>query len=178
MNYSKIAVRYAKAVFLLAEEKKQLKEVANDMETLLKVEREVPEISDLYNNPILSISDKKKAITAVFEKSFNEISMNFLNLIFDNKRETHTSGVARNFLKRYREHLGIKNASLTTATKIADAKRDEIIEIIKKTYNTEVELELNENPDIIGGFVLKVEDTQFDASISTQLKNIKQELLS
>ena len=178
MNYSKIAVRYAKAVFMLAEEKKQLKEIANDMETLLKVEKEIPEISELYNNPILSISEKKKAIAAVFEKSFNEISMNFLNLIFDNKREAHVSGVARNFLKRYRENLGIKNASLTTATKIADNKRDEIIEIIKKAYNTEVELELNENPDLIGGFVLKVEDTQFDASISTQLKNIKQELLS
>jgi len=76
MNYSKIAVRYAKAVFLLAEEKNQIKEVAADMETLLRIEREVPEVSDLYNNPILSISKKKKAMSAVFEKTFNEISMN------------------------------------------------------------------------------------------------------
>jgi len=178
MNYSKIAVRYAKAVFLLAEEKKQLKEIADDMDTLMKVEKEVPEILDLYNNPILSSTDKKKVIAGLFGKSFNEISINFLNLIIDNKREQHISGVARNYTKRYREHLGIKNAKLTTAVKIDDSKRNEIIEIVKKAYNAEVELESQEDASLIGGFVLQVEDLQFDASISTQLKNIKQELLS
>ncbi len=178
MNYSKIAVRYAKAVFLLAEEKNQLKEIANDMESLLKIEKEVPEIMDLYNNPILSSTDKKKVVANLFEKSFNQITMNFLNLIIDNKREAHISGVSRNFIKRYREHLGIKNATLITAVKIDDDKRNEIIEIVKKAYNTEVELESKEDANLIGGFVLQVEDLQYDASISTQLKNIKQELLS
>ncbi len=178
MNYSKIAVRYAKAVFLLAKEKKQLKEIADDMDTLLKVEKEVPEIMDLYNNPILSSTDKKKVIVGLFEKSFNEITMNFLNLIIDNKREIHISGVSRNFIKRYREYLGIKNAKLITAVKIDDAKRNEIIEIVRKTYNAEVELESKEDVNLIGGFVLQVDDMRFDASISTQLKNIKQELLS
>ena len=178
MNYSKIAVRYAKAVFLLAEEKKQLKEVADDMDMLIKVEKEAPEILSLYNNPILSTTDKKKVITDLFAKSFNEISMSFLNLIIDNKREPHISGVARNYIKRYREHLGIKNAKLTTAVKIDDSKRNEIIEIIKKAYSAEVELESLEDVNLIGGFVLQVDDLRFDASISTQLKNIKQELLS
>jgi len=178
MNYSKIAVRYAKAVFLLAEEKKQLVEIADDMDTLLKIEKEVPEILDLYNNPILSSTDKKKVMAGLVGKSFNKITMDFLNLIIDNKREAHISGVSRNYIKRYREHLGIKNATLITAVKIDDAKRNEIIEIVKKAYNADVELESKEDASLIGGFVLQVEDLRFDASISTQLKNIKQELLS
>ena len=178
MNYSKIAVRYAKAVFLLAEEKKQLKEVADDMDTLLKVEKEVPQISDLYKNPVLSSKDKITVLNELFGKSFNEVSLNFIKLIIENKREAHISGVARNFIKRYRESLGIKNAVLTTAVKIDDAKRNEIIEIVKNTYNAEVELESKEDASLIGGFVLQIDDIQFDASISTQLKNIKQELLS
>ena len=178
MNYSKIAVRYAKAVFLLAEEKKQIKEIAVDMESILKIEKEVPELLDLYSNPMLSTSEKKKIVSEIFSKSYNEITLRFLDLIIENRREEHISGVARNFLKRYRDHLGIKQAILTTAVSIDDSKRNEIIEIVKKTYNTEVQLESKENTDLIGGFVLQVEDTQFDASISTQLKNIKQELLS
>ncbi len=171
MNYSKIAVR-------LAEEKKQLKEIANDMDSLLKIEKEVPEISDLYNNPVLSTTEKKKVMSELFSKVYNETTLKFIDLIIENRREQHISGVARNYLKRYREHLGIKNAILTTAVKVDDAKRDEIINIVKKAYNTEVELESKENSDLIGGFVLQVDDVQFDASISTQLKNIKQELLS
>ena len=178
MNYSKIAVRYAKAVFLLAEEKKQLKEVATDMDSILIIEKEVPALLDLYSNPILSTSEKKKIILEIFSKSYNEITLRFLELIIENRREEHISGVARNFLKRYRDSLGIKNAILTTAVSIEDAKRKEIIEIVKKTYQAEIQLESKEDTNLIGGFVLQVEDTQFDASISTQLKNIKQELLS
>lgn len=178
MNYSKIAVRYAKAVFLLAEEKKQLKEIANDMDSLLKIEKEIPEILDLYNNPVLSATEKKKVMAEMFSKLYNETTMRFIDLVIENRREQHISGVARNYLKRYREYLGIKNAILTTAVTIDDAKRDEIIDIVKKAYNAEVELESKENTDLIGGFVLQVDDIQFDASISTQLKNLKQELLS
>jgi len=178
MNYSKIAVRYAKAVFLLAEEKKQLKEIASDMESILKIEKEVPALLDLYSNPILSKSEKKKIVLELFSKFYNDITLKFLELIIENRREEHISGVARNFLKRYRDSLGIKNAILTTAVSIEDSKRNEIIEIVKKAYQAEIQLESKENTDLIGGFVLQVEDTQFDASISTQLKNIKQELLS
>jgi len=178
MNYSKIAVRYAKAVFLLAEEKGQLKEIAANMESILEVEKEVPALLELYSNPILSSSQKKTVILEIFNNAYHEITLKFLELIIENRREEHISGVARNFIKRYRDSLGIKNAILTTAVSIDEEKRNEIIEIIKKTYNAEVKLDLKENPDLIGGFVLQVEDTQLDASISTQLKNIKQELLS
>lgn len=178
MNYSKIAVRYAKAVFLLAEEKNQLKEVAVDMESLIKIEKEVPAIINLYNNPVLSSSEKKKVMKELFANSFQKISMQFLDLIVENRRENHISGVARNYLKRYRAHLGIKNAILTTAVQIDEAKKQDIINIVKTTYKAEVELETKENPNLIGGFILQVEDTQYDASISTQLKNIKQNLLS
>lgn len=178
MNYSKIAVRYAKAVFLLADEKNLLKEIASDMESLLTIEKEVPALLDLYNNPVLSSSEKKKVVLEIFKNAFNTISLNFLELIIDNRREAHISGVARNFLKRYKDHLGIKNAILTTAGGIDEAKREEIKQIVKATYNAEVELESKENPDLVGGFILQVDDMQFDASIATQLKNIKHELLS
>lgn len=178
MNYSKIAIRYAKAVFLLADEKNLLKEIASDMESILTIEKEVPALLDLYHNPVLSSSEKKKVVLEIFKNSFNEVSLNFLELIIDNRREAHISGVARNFLKRYKDHQGIKKAILTTAGGIDEAKREEIRLIVKANYNAEVEMESKENPELVGGFILQVDDTQFDASIATQLKNIKHELLS
>ncbi len=177
MNDSKIAVRYAKAVFLLANEKSLLKEVAEDMEVLLSVEKQVPELSDLFQTPILSSEQKKNAFFKAFDNHFCNITRQFIELIIDNKRESHIAGVARNFLTRYYQHLGIKNAKLTTAVNIDDKEKSEIVNIIKKMYHSEIKMETSVNPDLIGGLVLKIEDMQHDASIATQLKNIKQELL-
>ncbi len=177
MNYSKIAVRYAKAVFLLAEEKSLLKEVASDMQALLDAEKQVPELADLYQMPVLSPQQKKNILLKAFEGQFSDITHRFLDLIISNKRESHISGVARNFLKRYREHLGIKSAQLTTVVEISENQKQQIIDTVKASYKADIDMELNINPDLIGGFVLKVEDTQYDASIVTQLKNIKKELL-
>ncbi len=177
MNDSKIAVRYAKAVFLLAEEKSLLQTVAEDMERLLSVQKEVPELSDLFQTPILSSNQKKDTFSKAFKGQFSDITERFINLIIDNKRESHISGVARNFLKRYYRHLGIKNARLTTAVPIDENCQAEITKMIKQVYQSEIKMETAVNPDLIGGLVLKIEDNQYDASIATQLKNIKQELL-
>jgi len=113
----------------------------------------------------------------MFESQFNSITMQFISLILMNKRELHISGVARNFIKRYRESLGIKKAGLTTAIEMNADQRAQFVSILKSTYNTEVELETQVDPNLIGGFVLRVEDFQYDASISTRLKAVKAQLL-
>jgi len=177
MNDSKIAVRYAKAVFLLAQEKNQLKGVANDMHALLLIDKHVPEMEVLFTSPILTAEQKRITMYKMFESQFNPITMQFISLILMNKRELHITGVARNFIKRYRESLGIKKAGLTTAIEMNADQRAQFVSILKSTYNTEVELETQVDPNLIGGFVLRVEDFQYDASISTRLKAVKAQLL-
>jgi len=50
--------------------------------------------------------------------------------------------------------------------------------LLSSIYKTGIELQVNSNPSIIGGFVLKVEDQQYDASVATGLKRMKTALLT
>ncbi len=177
MNDSKIAVRYGKALFLLSKEKNELEEVAKDMQFLLAVNKEAHLIDRLLTDPTLATSKKKNIVNTSFQDVLNTISLKFLLLLIENKREEALESIARYFLKRYRHFKGIKQAKLTSASPISDTQKATFNQILKETYQSDIELELEENDSLIGGFVLKVDDIEFDGSVKTKLEQVKQYLL-
>ena len=103
--------------------------------------------------------------------------MSFLLLIATNKREVHIPGICRNFLGLTRKDQNIKLAVLTTASEVNSETIKKIEELLGKELNATIELSSNVNPEIVGGLILKLDDKQYDASVATQLKKIKQKLL-
>ena len=178
MNRSKITVRYAKALFLLAKEKNVLDVIEEDMKLIFNVCQTVNEFILLLESPIITISKKQNIIHEIFKAKVHEISLSFLDLITKNKREIFIKDIARNFLDLFKKHKGIKTTVFTSAVKIDQSLRKHIIELVKKGFNTEVELIENTDEKLIGGFILRVDDQQFDASISTKLKKIKHNLIN
>ncbi len=176
MNESQISVRYAKALFQSASELKILDEVFRDMEML----SETCKLEDFQNMlllPSIQPSQKYKIVEAVLKKHLSEISLSMLNLVITNKREVYLSGIARNFIDLYRKAKGIRTAKLVTAQPVEKSELDNIRELIRKTYEAEVELSSAVDKDVIGGFVLTIEDRQYDASVAGNLRKIKKQLL-
>lgn len=178
MNQSKITVRYARALFLLAKEKNMLDIVKEDMKLIFNVFQTINDFALLLESPIITISKKQNIIREIFKAKIHEISLSFLDLITKNKREIYIKDIARNFLNLVKKHKGIKTTVFTSAVSIDQSLRKHIIEQVKKSFNTEVELIENTDEKLIGGFILRVDDQQFDASISTKLKKIKHDLIN
>jgi F-type H+-transporting ATPase subunit delta len=176
MNESQISVRYAKALFQSALEKKQLDAVYKDME-LVSDTCKVEDFQEMLMMPSLQVSQKIKLASSIFQKHLSELSLSLINLVIENKREAQLAGIARNFSTLYRKHQGIRTASLVTATPIDDSSLKEIKSLIKKAYDSEVELSSTVDQDVIGGFILTVEDQQYDASVASSLQKIKKQLL-
>ncbi|MGC9342712.1 MAG: ATP synthase F1 subunit delta [Bacteroidales bacterium] len=176
MNESKISVRYAKAFFLTAKEEKVLEEIAEDVK-LLQTSLKVTGFQEFLESPIIKTSEKKKLIDSVFEKEFNKLTYIFLNLILKNKREHYLRDILRNFIDLYKEEHGIKQAKLTMSSSVSNEYQQKFISLLEKAFNAKIELEEFVDKDLIGGFILKVEDQQFDASVKTQLKRVKKKLL-
>jgi F-type H+-transporting ATPase subunit delta len=171
-------VRYSKALFILSKEKSMLDTISKDMLLIYKICNNVSEFMSMIESPITKPSQKRKILDAIFKSSINELTMKFLDLLVENKREAYIRDIARYFIDLYRSDKGIKSAVLTTASDVDDETRGKISELIKKSFNTkEVELETNVNKNLIGGFILKVDDKQFDASISSHLKEVKRKLI-
>ena len=176
MNESQISVRYAKALFKSAVEKKILDSVNKDMDLLAETCK-LDDFQYMLELPSLQPSQKSKFISSIFAKIMSEISLALIHLVIKNKRESYLPGIARNFRDLYRTEKGIRSAELVTALEVDDSTIKSIRELIKKAYDSDVELSSSVDGDLIGGFVLKIEDRQYDSSVASNLKRMKKQLL-
>ena len=177
MNHSAIAVRYAKAFFATAKEKSLLDSLKTDIELVFSVCTESADFILLLESPIVKTSKKAQLISSIFKGKVNELTLSFLMLITENKREIHIPGICRNFLELTRKDQNIKSALLTTASEIDSKSIKKIEQLLGKELNATIELSTNIKPEIIGGLIVRLDDKQYDASIATQLNKIKQKLL-
>ena len=177
MDQSAITVRYAKAFFASAKEKKQLDKLKADIGAVLEVCQSSDDFILLLESPIVKTSKKAALIKKIFEGKINELTLNFLMLVVQNKREVHIPGICRNFLDLSRKDQNIRSAVLTTAAEVDAPTIEKIKTLLQKELNASVELSTRIKPEILGGLVLRLDDKQYDASVASQLKKIKQNLL-
>jgi F-type H+-transporting ATPase subunit delta len=176
MNESQISVRYAKALFQIAAEKKLLDEVSRDMELLMEVCK-MGEFQFVLAQPSLQASKKCKMIDSVLTKYLTEISLSMINLVIRNNREMYLPAIARNFGEFSRRARGIRSASLVTAQPVEQNEISRLKKLINKAFKEEVVLTQQVDEEIIGGFVLTIEDLQYDASVARSLKKMKEKLM-
>jgi F-type H+-transporting ATPase subunit delta len=178
MNESKISVRYAKAIFQLAQEKGMLENVRNDFEMVRLIMKDFVDFNMYLKSPVVKPSKKVNLVNELLKGKISDISLHFLGLVIQNKREDQIESIVRRFTYIYREHKGIKSAVITTAVHLDENLKQKLQTILVSTYKTDVELELKENNSIIGGFILKIQDQQYDASVASELKRMRTTLLS
>lgn len=82
---------------------------------------------------------------------------------------------AKEFINAYNIRKNIVKATVTSAAPLSPENIKEIEDVIKQSTKGEIILTAKVDPSLIGGFVLKVGDKQFDTSISTQLNKLKKE---
>ncbi len=175
MNDSKISVRYAKAIYKLANEQQKLSETKNDMQLIFDTCQN-DMFNEFLNSPIISITKKQAVLKSLFTNKVNKETLSFLDILAKNRRESYLQLVCMNFFAFYREHLGIKEVTLTTVNPLSQEYKDQITQILKTSFKSKIELKEKINKGLIGGFILKIEDQEIDASVSTKLDNIKKEL--
>lgn len=176
MNESQISVRYAKALFQSASEKKMLEKVNSDMELLAETCKQ-DEFQSILLVPTLQPSQKASLVEKILKSHVSDLSMSLIKLVIKNKRDVYLPGIARNFRELYRKAMNISSASLVTAVPVEDAALNSIKEMLAKAYDAKVELSTKVDKEVIGGFVLTVEDKQYDASVATSLRNFRKQLL-
>jgi len=176
MYHSQINVRYAKSLFFLAREKKLVDEIRKDVEFILASLNNIPEILVLLEHPVIKNSQKRVVLRDLFTDKVNEYTMTFLQLVVKNKRENHLTGILRYYIDLYRQFRGIKTAEITTAIKLPDKERKEIVKAIEKQFKATVELKQQVNEDIIGGLIIEIDNKQLDLSVAHYLNRMKKDL--
>lgn len=178
MNEGTITVRYAKALYQVGEESDSLDQLREDITNLLEIKEKSVEFSELLDSPIIKTSDKIAIFNTLFKGKVQDSLLRFFEILAQNKREQFLPGMCRSFLQQYKAKQGVKEAVITTAKPLEKKYIDEIHAFLTKKFKLNIELKTQINPEIVGGFKLRIDDQQIDASISSKLKKIQNELIN
>jgi F-type H+-transporting ATPase subunit delta len=176
MNDSKISVRYSRALFQSALEKKILDKVNQDMILISEICK-VPETREFLHSPIIVPSKKMDIFHNILGENVERITLSLIDLVVKNGRESFLPAIARVFIDETRRYKGITKSVLTTAYKVDEKVKKQISELISDVFSTKAELEEVIDSEIIGGFILRVDDSYIDASVRTKLNKIRKELI-
>lgn len=174
MKHSRAAVRYAKAALDFAVEQKAVDAVEKDMRAILKAIGENDALREMLGSPVVDSETRKQALDKIFGGQ-HEISRGLIHLLIQNKRISMLNEVALKFVVLTEELKGRDVAYITTAIPLTEEMEKKALTQLAGITDKQVTLQNRINKDIIGGFILRVGDIQYDASIATRLNSIKRE---
>ena len=179
MSEYRVAVRYAKSLLELSEERNKLEEVKDDFMNFDSLCQSNRDFLNFLRNPIIPNLQKWGILKKIFQGKVCTETLAFLEIITRKNRETILQDITKVFLELYRERKGIVNAQVITAVPIDEQLKDEFTKIVKSIASKSKEVILEEEIDesILGGYKLRVGDKQMDGTISAQLKKLKRKLI-
>ena len=171
---AKVAQRYAKAIYNA--NSSVMNNVNQDMQLIAKTVSKNHELQAFLKSPIIRSEVKVTALQQIFKDVQNETKELF-ELLKINKRFDILADIANQFTSIYNDHNHIENVMVTTATPITKEIEDKVINKVKNVTDKKLVLNNVIDPSIIGGFIIRVGDIQFNESVKHKLQTIKKELV-
>lgn len=171
---ARMAGRYATALFDLASETGTLDAVSRDLDSFERLLDGSPDLLRLVRSPAFTAEEQTRAVTAVLAKAkIGGTAANFLRLVAHNRRLFGIRDMIRDFRELLARHRGEVTATVTVAEPLADAHKAEIKKALDAVTGKNVKIEVQVDPAIIGGLVVKVGSRMVDGSLRTKLNAIK-----
>jgi F-type H+-transporting ATPase subunit delta len=176
MSVGIVAARYAKSLIELAKEKNVLEVVYEDMKLFKDTADKNRGLMLALKSPVVRHEKKLAILRAVFESRVNPVSYSIFTIITKKNREAILDAIADEFIVSYNLQQGIQKATVVTSTPLTEALRAQFVNIVASYTGRTVQLEEKVDPSLIGGYVLRVDDRQLDASLRSRLNELKLEL--
>ena len=175
MSGTRAAIRYAKAILDLAVSSESAQEVHLDMVLISATIKGNAELSNFIQNPTISVAVKESALIEVFAGT-NGITKKLFHLLFENKRFEILESIALEYNRLFDVLNGFEVAHVTTAFPMDAHLEAQVSEKIKMFSDKKITIQNTVDPSIIGGFILRIGDKQYNASLANRLQVLKREL--
>ena len=179
MDNGLIPHRYAKALYKFAMEHGTAETVYEEMKTVIGSFAANPRLAKVIANPFVGNEEKYNLLKAAAGDKAENDYLGFVKLILDNRREEFALQMALAYRDIYRKANRISQVRITTAVALPQAETDRLKNLVADSFkDTKLEFSEQINPDIIGGFIIDVDDSRMDASISNEIEQLRLNLLS
>lgn len=171
---SRAAIRYAKAILDTAQSKGVAADVNNDMAHIAENIASNAELKEFIHSPTINNIVKEKALLEVFDAA-SPVTKGMLHLLHENKRFGILGHIAAEYNRLFQEMNGVQVAKVTTAVPLDAAMESKVMAKILEFSNKKIVVENIVDPEIIGGFILRIGDQQYNASVANRLQVLKRE---
>ncbi|HZL29718.1 MAG TPA: F0F1 ATP synthase subunit delta [Pseudolabrys sp.] len=172
---SGMAGRYAGALFELALEEKSTDAVKKDLDHFDAMIAGSADLNRLVRSPVFGVDEQLKALGAILDKAgIKGIAANFLRVVTTNRRLFAVRSIIKGYRALVAKHKGEVSAQVTVAEKLSDGNLDALKGALKfVTGGKDIDLDVEIDPAIIGGLIVKVGSRMIDSSLRTKLNAIK-----
>ncbi len=171
---SGLAGRYALALLELADERKQLDPVADDLRGLKAVIVESEDLRRLIRSPLFTRAQKSQAMAAILEKAgVGELTRRFVLLVARNRRLFALDRMIAAYLAELARRRGEITARVTSASALDDEQQRALVETLRKEVGAKVKVEVEVDPGLIGGLIVRVGSRMIDNSIRSKLQRLE-----
>ena len=177
MASSKVANRYAKSFLDTSIEKNILEKVIQDFDLVQQTLLTNNDLLRAVKSPVIKVETKQTIIAEIFGKLISRDSLDFLNFIITKNREELFTEILEKFETLKDEHFGFVKVDVTTAFSFTDEQKKELKQKFESYLKKKTRLTFKVDQNIIGGFVAKVGDTLYNASVLHQLGLLKKHFL-
>ncbi len=168
-----ITTPYAEAFLQVAESRKEVDEVVDQAKAVLALWHESPELRKAMASPVLEVDAKKAVLEKLFSDQLTPSFLNLLKLLADRQRIGVLDAALDRMLELYREQRNIALANVISATALNEEQQAELSKKVQAVAGTDkLEFNLSVDPDLIGGFVVKVGSKVIDASLAGQVRRL------
>jgi len=175
MDAGIISTRYARAIYEYAAEKGNETALYNGMQVLAKHFSQFPMLREVMSDPTVSEQQKIEVLITACGAPVNETLQQMIRLIVENKRSNYMENIALLYDEIYRKNKGVITVELTTVEPVGKKMKEILVSMIAPATGNKVEFQEKTDADIIGGFILQIEDKRLDASVKEQLRGINYE---
>lgn len=174
-NGLSIARRYALALYEEAERQNLLDKVDEDIEMLRASFETSRQLVLLFESPIIPREKKAAIIQQLFADRIHPITLRFLRLLIEKEREDIFPSVVLAFRKHHDSQLGITEARAKVPLPLRPEEEKRLIEALERITGKRIRLQVEQDPEMIGGVVVRVGDTVYDGSVRNQLASLREQ---
>ena len=178
MNTGIITDRYAQALLKYVLETGRAPETVAQSERIVASVAALPELSRLMlSRDIVSGEEKKALLRSCVDGELEDSLERFFSLLVANGRIGLVRETLHRFLELYQQEQGVRKATLRTVAPPSEAFLAKLSAMVKELTGDDAQIEVVNDPSLIGGFVLDIDDYLLDTSVSRQLEIIREQFI-
>ena len=178
MENVRVAMRYAKALFPVANEQGEAEEVLNDLTNIIKLLDISTDLRLLIHSPVITQTKKKRIFEEIFKNKVTPVTYNFLQILIDKGRENLLRSIRYCYNNIYNQHNKRISCQIISARELDEKSKDNIVKFVENHTKLTAVPEYFLEADLLGGMKIKINNWVYDSTVKNKLKALKRTLVS